>query len=138
ADRALAILGMERTVHTEHGRIGGGVDFPETDAGRDALVATLAADFAVSRERAAHAVSHYGTGAAAVLAFCRDADDAALPGTAYTEAELRFLVRRENARTHADLLQRRTSLAITGCLSSAVVTRTTAILAGELGWTPGH
>ena len=34
----------------------------------------------------------------------------------------------------ADLLQRRTSIAITGCLSSAAITRATAILADELGW----
>jgi glycerol-3-phosphate dehydrogenase len=135
ADRALAILGVPRKTATGHRRIGGGIGFPEDETGRAALVAALAAEFAVSPERAEHAVSHYGTAAAAILRFCREADDAPLAGTAYTEAELRFLVRHESARTHADLLQRRTSLAITGCLSSAIIARTTAILAAELGWT---
>ncbi len=136
ADRALAILGIPRTVRTEERRIGGGAGFPEDDPGREALVATLAADFGVSAGRAHHAVSHYGSAAAAILALCRDRADVPLSGTAYTEAELRYLIRHENARTHADLLQRRTSLAITGCLSSAVIARTTELLAAELGWTP--
>jgi glycerol-3-phosphate dehydrogenase len=136
ADRALAILGMPRIVRTEERRIGGGVGFPPDEAGEAALVAALAADFGVSATRAAHAVSHYGSAATTILAFCRDQTDAPLPGTAYTEAELRHLIRREDARTHADLLQRRTSLAITGCLSSEIITRATALLADELGWTP--
>ncbi len=138
ADRALAVLGIRRTVHTGDRRIGGGVGFPASEAERDAMVASLAADFAISPERAAHAVSHYGTAAPGVLAFCRACDDRPLPGTLCTEAELRYMVRHEHARTHADLLQRRTSLAITGCLSSAIIARTTAILADELDWLPGR
>ena len=43
-------------------------------------------------------------------------------------------MRREHARSLADLLQRRTSLAITGDISSAVIARAAAILADELGW----
>jgi glycerol-3-phosphate dehydrogenase len=136
ADRALAILGMPRIVRTGERPIGGGVGFPADEAGQAALAATLAADFGVPPSRAAHALSHYGAGAAAILAFCRDEADAPLPGTEYTEAELRYLIRREDARTHADLLQRRTSLAITGCLSSAIIARATALLADELAWTP--
>lgn len=136
ADRALAILGVPRQTGTEERRIGGGVGFPEDEAGREALVARLAADFGLSTARADHAVAHYGSGAATVLAFCRDQADAPLAGTAYTEAELRYLIRNEDARTHADLLQRRTSLAITGCLSSATIARTSELLAAELGWAP--
>jgi glycerol-3-phosphate dehydrogenase len=60
--------------------------------------------------------------------------DSAIPGSCYTEAEFRYLVRHEFARKHADLLQRRTSLAITGILSSAAIERATAILADELAW----
>jgi glycerol-3-phosphate dehydrogenase len=135
ADRALAILGMPRKIGTEDLRIGGGVGFPADDAGREALTARLAAEFGVTEARAAHAVSHYGSNAPVILAFCRDQADASLPGTQYTEAELRYLIRHEFPRTPGDLLQRRTSIAITGCLSSAAITRASAILADELGWT---
>lgn len=135
ADRALAILGMPRRTGTVDRKIGGGVDFPADDAGRETLIAQLAAEFGVSEQRTAHAVSHYGSNAPAILAFCRDNDDRPLPGTCYTEAELRTLIRHEHARTLGDLLQRRMSVVITGCLSSAAITRSAAILAEELGWT---
>ena len=52
----------------------------------------------------------------------------------YSAAEIRYLIRHEHARTLADVAQRRTSLAITGALSSAAVTGIAAILANELGW----
>ena len=135
ADRALTILGVPRKVGTGDRQIGGGAGFPADEAGREALVATLAASFAVTRDRAGHAVSHYGANAASILAACRDEADAPLAGTRYTAAELRHLIRHEHARTLADLLQRRMSVTITGCLSSAAIAQAAAILAGELGWT---
>ena len=136
ADRALALLGRARTVGTEDMRIGGGVGYPTDAAGREALVAGLARELGVSRERATHAVDHYGTDAGRVLGVCADEPDVAVAGSAYSARELRWLIREEHARTLGDLLQRRTSLAITGALSSAVLTQTAAILADELGWSP--
>lgn len=135
ADRALALLGVQRAIRTGERNIGGGVGFPHREADRAELVATVARDAGVSRERAAHAVDHYGTTAVEVLTFCRGRADRAIEGTGYTGAELRFLIQHEYARTLGDLLQRRTSIAITGRLSSSVVTRAAAILAEELGWT---
>lgn len=134
ADRALRLLGTPRTVRTEHRQVGGGSGYPRNEGEKAAHLAQLAAEASVSRERAAHAIDHYGTCAGAVLAFCRTLPDAAVAGSGYTEAELRYLVRREFARTLADLLQRRTSLAITGTLSSAAITQAARILAEELGW----
>ena len=123
ADQALAILGKPRSNGTESRRIGGGVGFPTDAAGQEALTAGLAAEFGVPRERASHAVSLYGTNAGRVLAFCRDGPDAPLADTGYTRNEIRYLVRHEHARTLADILQRRTALAITGALTSAVIVR---------------
>jgi glycerol-3-phosphate dehydrogenase len=60
--------------------------------------------------------------------------DSALAGTGYSTTEIRYLVRHEHARTLADVAQRRTSLAITGALSSTAITQIGAILAHELGW----
>ena len=134
ADRALALLGMERRLRTAARQIGGGIAFPDTDEGRAVLVAALAAEFGVSAGRAAHAVSHYGTDAGEILRHCANSEDVPITGTCYTESELRYLIHREHARTLSDLLQRRTSLAITGELSSAVIARATEILARELGW----
>lgn len=136
ADRALAVLGRPRKVSTEDMPIGGGAGFPADEAGQAALAAGLAAEFGVPPDRAAHAVARYGMHAGEVLAFCRDRQDQPIAGNGYSDAELRHLVRAEHARSHADLLQRRTSLAITGAMSDAVIVATTAILADEFGWSP--
>jgi glycerol-3-phosphate dehydrogenase len=137
ADLALGVLGRRHSVRTEELPIGGGAGFPSRPDEQAALPACLAAEFGVPQDRAAHAVSLYGAGAGGVLAFCRDEPDEPLAHTGYTHREIRRLVRHEHARTLSDVLQRRTALAITGTLSSAVITETTAILAEELGWSPG-
>lgn len=136
ADKALALLEVSRRVSTEERRIGGGESYPSETIGRTAFLDQLVREFGVSAARAAHALDHYGTSSGAVLRFCQESPDAPLCAGEYTEAELRYLIRFEFARSHADLLQRRTSLAITGALSSAGVSRTTEILAEELHWPP--
>jgi glycerol-3-phosphate dehydrogenase len=134
ANRALDVLGVARRVSTTDRPVGGGAGFPTDKAKLSAYVGEVAHAAGVSQNRAEHAVDHYGTGAGEVLAFCRSVPDSTIPGACYTEAELRYLIRHEFARTHADLLQRRTSLAITGTLSSIAIERATAILADELAW----
>lgn len=135
ADRTLAILGRPRRVGTVDRAIGGGRNLAPGEAAAAKLAGSLAAEFGLSERRAAHAVFHYGTDAPAILGFCRDNDDRPLGNTDYTEAELRYLIRNEHARTLADLLQRRASITITGNLSSATIRRAAEILAEELGWT---
>ena len=100
ADRALALLGRARTVGTEDMRIGGGVGYPTDAAGREALVAGLAREFGVSRERATHAVDHYGTDAGRVLGVCADEPDVAVAGSAYS-ARRAPLADPRGARPHA-------------------------------------
>jgi len=135
ADRALAILGMSRCISTAARPIGGGDGYPATEAGRAALVAELASKHGVSDRRALHAVDHYGTAADRVLSFCATvSDDRPVAATGYTTAELRYLIRHEHARLPADLLQHRTSMAITGTLSSLAIEQAVAVLAEELGW----
>jgi glycerol-3-phosphate dehydrogenase len=138
ADKALARLGVPRRKRTDDLRIGGGNGYPADAAGRAKFAAALARDIGVSEARAAHAADHYGSRAGEVLAFCRSAADRVIPGSGYTEAELRYLVRTEFARRPADLLQRRSSLAITGALSSTTIACATAVLADELGWSAEH
>ncbi len=134
ADRALQLLGIARAVSTADREIGGGRGLPTDEGGRAALVDKLVRTAHVSRARALHALDHYGTNAVAVLAFCQASTDREVAGTPYTEAELRYLTRHEFARTLGDLLQRRTSLAITGSLSSAAIHEVAALLGDELGW----
>jgi glycerol-3-phosphate dehydrogenase len=133
ADRVLSLLGMKRVLRTSDRPIGGGKGFPCNESGYEALLESLAREFGVSRDRAAHALDLYGTRARKVFEFSRSETEEVLGNSSYSLAELRYLIRHEHARTLSDLLQRRTSLAITGKLSSRIIERATHVLAEELG-----
>jgi glycerol-3-phosphate dehydrogenase len=133
ADRALSLLCMERILLTSDRPIGGGTGFPHDETGYETLNESLTKEYGISRDRAAHALDLYGTGARKVLEFSRAETEETLGNTSYSVAELRYLIRYEHARTLSDLLQRRTSLAITGKLSSRIIQRAMQLLAEELG-----
>ena len=110
---------------------------PTDAAGREALVAGLAREFGVSRERATHAVDHYGTDAGRVLAFCRrragrrrrrqrlHRKRAPLPDPRGA---------RPHARRPAAAAHRRSRSPARSPQRSSP--ETAAILADELGWSP--
>jgi glycerol-3-phosphate dehydrogenase len=75
-----------------------------------------------------------GAEAAGVAAFCGN-DDPPLPGVEMTEGEVRRAVRHEQALHLADVLQRRSPLAIRGLLSRPLVSAAAGAMAAELGWT---
>ena len=133
ADRALSLLGIQRILRTSDRPIGGGTGFPRDEAGYEALLNSLKQEFGVSRDRAAHALDLYGTSAGKVLGSARSETEEVLGATFYSVSELRYLIRCEHARTLSDLLQRRTSLAITGMLSSQIIRRAAQILGEETG-----
>jgi glycerol-3-phosphate dehydrogenase len=124
---------MKRILWTSNQPIGGGTEYPRDEAGYMTLLESLTQEFGISRDRAAHALDLYGTRARKILEFSRSETDEVLGNTSYSVAELRYLIRHEHARTLSDLLQRRTSLAITGMLSSRIIERATQVLAEELG-----
>ena len=129
--------GCRARLGTEDRRIGGGVGFPADEAGRDG--ADRAARRRVRRRRGARRAC------GRPLRHQRRRGPRLLPrrGTDTPLARLRATPKPSSAtssgtsiaRTLADLLQRRTSLAITGALSSAAIAQAAAILADELGWT---
>ncbi|RUV94527.1 glycerol-3-phosphate dehydrogenase/oxidase [Mesorhizobium sp. M1A.F.Ca.IN.022.07.1.1] len=133
ADAVLAELGKPRLRSTIAMPIGGGKGF--SDDG-ESLMDELVRDFAIARSRASHLVEAYGTGAREVAAFCRGRDDDVKldAATEITQAEIVFLCRHEFVVDLADLLQRRTGLAIRGSLSTNLVGRVAGILAKERRW----
>ena len=70
------------------------------------------------------------------MAFCAGrGDDIPLSDTTcITAAEIVFLIRHEFVRSLSDLIQRRTSLAIRGQISSALIERIGELLVQERGW----
>jgi len=134
ADQVLEALQRARKCSTRDLAIGGGREYP---AEAELLPRSLRADFELSAERAAHLAASYGTVARDVLRFCLPrADDLPLTGTTQlTAAEIIRMVEQEQARHLADVVLRRTNLAITGDVSAALIDSIALVMAGHLGWT---
>ncbi len=128
ADMAMARLGVSRRVDTAALAIGGGRDYP-ADAER--WINALAIQTGVPRPRLAALLERYGTAAAELAqTFGPDADIAG-----HSATELTYLIAHEQVETLADLLVRRTTIAITGDLSLSVIDRSLNLLAKAKGWT---
>ena len=128
-DLVLADLGVTRRAYTRDLPIGGGAGFSVR------LPDDLIAQHGLTSARAAHLADLYGSSAAPVAAFCAGRDDSPLPGVELTEAEVVWFIREEQALHLADVLQRRSPLAICGALSLELVNVTAKVMAGECGWT---
>lgn len=131
ADMALERLGLSRRVDTAERTIGGGRAFPKDRSG---WVLDLAASTGISAERAASLFERYGTDAGDVARFIAAAPDHPLPHEGYSVRELVHLIRSEAVEHLDDLLTRRTTLAIAGELSLAMVDAALDVLATEKGW----
>ncbi|MHA7776314.1 glycerol-3-phosphate dehydrogenase/oxidase [Roseibium sp. M-1] len=133
ADEVLGELEWRRKTDTLARPIGGGRDFPKTAA---ILERDLVAGFGIAPARAAHLAATYGTSARDLLTFCqRRSDDRPLgPQTEITLAEIAFIARQESVVTLADIVLRRTTLAIRGLLTTELLDALTATAANELGW----
>lgn len=136
ADMVLVDLARDRIVQTRRLAIGGGVDFTVMNSAEEITEITgLASEFSVSRERAEHVLDHYGSKARDVLAFCASREDAPLAANCpISRGEITWLIRREYALLPADILLRRTSLAITGAISVHLISVVCRIMTKELGW----
>lgn len=134
-NEVLTELGRERKSHTLNIPIGGGRDYP-VDGGQ--WVSNISAEFKISPQRAQHMLDHYGTGARHVL-METDGNQGQRPladNCLYSVAEIAYLARSEQVVHLSDLVLRRTSLAITGQISSRIIDKVAEIVADELGWKP--
>ena len=129
----LTLLGMERTVSTVGLAIGGGRDFPVTDAAHTVWVAAHGDE--VGTARAAALLARYGTRAADVIDWLVEEPDAPLAhNPAYTRREIEFLAATESVVHLVDLLLRRTSIAFVGGVTADLLEELADVLAPVLGW----
>ena len=131
ADSVLARLGHDRRVSTRDLPIGGGRDFP-ADVG--AWAARMAQETGATQGRAQTLLARYGTRAEAVL--CHEGA-APVPLTVagdYSEQEVGWLLQNERVVHLADLILRRTDLAVTGRLTIADLERMADLAALTLNW----
>lgn len=132
ADTILARLGRPRTVSTRELPIGGGRDFPSD---RARWLTESARDAGLPEPRLDALLHRYGTTALAIARHEATAGDELLPGaSAYTLAELDWIARNERVVHLADIVMRRTTLAITGALTARGLDAVAAVTATALGW----
>jgi glycerol-3-phosphate dehydrogenase len=133
ANDVLALLGMPRVLSTEGMPIGGGRDYPTTDAARRVWLAANGDE--VGTARAEQLLERYGSRAAEVIAFLVDGADAPLENNGdYSRREIEYLARTESVVHLSDVLLRRTSLAFVGGLSLALLRELAEVVAPVLGW----
>ncbi len=135
-DVVLSALNRKRLRSTKDAAIGGGRGFPKSDADRAAWTARFAETYSLDASRAALFLERYGTAAEDVAAAAGtdlQSPLASLPR--YCRGEIVALARREQVVSLADLLLRRTPIAISGRLTVAAVEEIGLIVGAALGWT---
>ncbi|MCB9451610.1 MAG: glycerol-3-phosphate dehydrogenase/oxidase [Anaerolineaceae bacterium] len=137
ADKLFERLGKKRHAGTEDMPIGGGKDYPRTDAAREKWLAALQAETGLSEERIVTLFARYGTHAADIVAYCAAGDDALLVHHPdYSRREIAFLVEQEKVVHLDDLLLRRSLMAMLGEVNGDLLAELAPIVGEALGWSP--
>lgn len=135
ADTVLTELAISRRKRTDDMPIGGGRDMPRTPEERAAWLTAAAAETGASEDRLGILLDRYGTTGLAIARH-EGRDPVALPDAAkMTEAEIDWIVRNERVVHLADILLRRTCLAISGQITAPLCRAIAGVARRALGWT---
>lgn len=136
ADMLLARLAATRRVSTRALAIGGGRNYPKDESQRRSWTAKLAQESGLPESRIGELLARYGTGASAVAAHIASFEgDVSLPNAPdYSTGEMDYVLRNEQVGSLADLVFRRTTLAVTGRLTARLVDALAGQAVDTLGW----
>ncbi len=135
ADKVLTRFGKTRQVSTRNLAIGGGRDYPADDRARKAWVTKYATETRLPAARVETLLKRYGTTALPILREEAGASVTMLPETETISAtEIAWIARNELVVHLADVVLRRTTLAIDGALTTGNLAAIASIVARELGW----
>ncbi len=136
ADAVLKRLQRPRKVTTQSMPIGGGKGFPEGGAARTRWLAEAASALRVDPRRLDRLLSRYGTTALRIAQHESPwSGEQGLPNSRdYDLAEIDFIARNEFVEHLADIVMRRTTLAIGGGLTLSDLSRIADVAARALGW----
>lgn len=135
ADKVLAQLSVERQTDTYDKPIGGGLNYPITDADRQAWINTLQGSSKLEKDRIVTLLNRYGTRSAALIEYLQAQQDTPLQHNAdYSEREIEFIAKHERVSHLSDLVLRRTSLAMLGNITIPLLHELASIIAPILEW----
>ncbi|HBF29668.1 glycerol-3-phosphate dehydrogenase/oxidase [Rhizobium sp.] len=136
ADTVLHRLNRSRIRSTKTMAIGGGLSFPESNDARKTWLTALASQNSIGFDRAETLLSRYGTTAQNLLAMPSAYHDtqrlSAIPQ--YSALEIDWIARNESIVTLADIVFRRTSMAIESVLTQMALYEIAAIAALSHDW----
>ena len=134
-DAVLHQLGRRRIRSTEQLAIGGGADWPADAVAMASLLDRVHAASGLDVERVRELVGRYGTRASFLAQhFSANGDVPLRHAPAYTVAEMRYLCLHTGVEGLADLVVRRTLLAMQGQVTDALLAEVAEIAAATLGW----
>lgn len=133
ADEVLGELKLPRKIDTINVSIGGGLEFPSDVEG---WISEICAKHGISQARAEHLLDTYGTHAGQVIFACNKfkTDTPLVPSCLYSTGEIKYLAASEHVVHLSDIILRRTSLAISGLVSSDIITRVAELVSEQLHW----
>nr|WP_235992632.1 glycerol-3-phosphate dehydrogenase/oxidase [Brucella daejeonensis] len=139
ADKVLDRFGRARVKSTRNLAIGGGRDCPSDDMARKAWVTKYASQTRLSAARVETLLRRYGTTALPIMGEEAATGVTTLPDTdTVSTTEIAWIARNELVVHLADVVLRRTTLAIDGALTNGNLAAIADILARELGWDEGR
>ena len=134
ADTILGRLRRSRKVTTQSMPIGGGKDFPANAAARTDWLARARSETGIEERRLDQLLSRYGTKALEIARHGSE-DEGDLPDSdGYSKSEIDYIVRNEFVEHLADIVMRRSTLAIGGSLTSRDLQEIAAIAGRALDW----
>ncbi len=134
ADTVLGRLQRSRKVSTQSMPIGGGRDFPANAAARADWLAEAQQATGAEQERLDQLLSRYGTRAAQIARHGSN-DEGRLPDSdGYSKTEIDYIARNEFVEHLADVVMRRSTLAIGGSLTRRDLDEIAAIAGRALAW----
>ncbi len=135
-DKVLTTLGCNRHATTAALPVGGGRNYPQTEAAKGEFIQKVAAKTGLTEEHTGRLFSRYGTRALEIAAFLQEKPDVPLlANPAYTRREIQFWVTHEKAFHVDDLLLRRSTLAWLGQASLPLIAELAEIMGQVPGWT---
>ncbi len=136
-DKALERLGMQRKASTEQLPIGGGADYPQSDAAVKRWIAEISAETELDATWLKIWFDRYGTRAATIARFVASQPRKDSPlqyNPKYSHHEIVYLLRTEQVVHLDDLLLRRTLIGMLGETSLGLVAEIAIIAEQVLGW----
>ncbi len=135
ADKVLGFLGKSRQMTTENTPIGGGKDYPRTEAARELWLKQVQSSTSISMERLQTLFERYGTRAEVIAQFIMAEQDTPLRHQpTYSQREIMFLAANESVIHLDDMILRRSLIGMLGLIDGDGLQQLGEIVGGVLGW----